>query len=476
MWIIRLPRYDGVAGESPMMDEKAGADSVVERAPTVVVIGWAIGSIGASVIALTYNLLLLRYMTDFVGIAAGVAAAMIAVSKLYDGVVDPLIGSLSDRTRTRWGRRRPYLLASAVFAPGAMLMLFFVPDFQQAFTTALYIFAALIVFSTSYAIWSVPYMAMAAEITDDYRDRTRLIAYRTAAGTLGQMLAASFGPWLLVRWGGGKDAYEQVAIVMALIISASCLVCFFMTRRARFRDRVAHVAISRGEQLKLVWSNRPFRSLIGSKFFFFGLTATSSASNAYFTKYVLLTSDVWLAKFYVLLTVATTASLPVWLWIGRSVDKKRCMLAGITMVGLQSLSWFAAGPGESEPLMWVRVLTMGAGLGGFILFGQSMLPDTVEYDYHRTGLRREGAFSGIFVLTEKISTAGGVALIGLILSLGGYLAATKGVAAVQPASALQAIRFCFAGLPALGSLAAFLLILPYDLDERRLAEGRTGRR
>lgn len=461
--------FRNMAVNSDFKESKVGVTARIGRAPLDVVLGWASGSIGASAIALTYNLLLLRYLTDFLGIGAGLAGGMIAISKIYDAFVDPLIGGFSDRVEGRMGRRRPFILASAILCPIAMLAMFFVPQFGNRNMELAYVFGALLLYATAYAILSVPYMAMAAEITDDYRDRSRLIAFRTAAGTLGQVVAATGGPWLLVYWGGGRGAHERLAVALALVISASCLLCFFMTARARFHKRTSHLGPSYLTQIRAGWQNKPFRWLIISKFFFFGLSATSATSNAYFTKYILHTSDIWLGMFYVLLAMGTAGSLPIWLRLGKRFEKKPCILVALSMIVLVSLSWLLAGPGEPPPLLWARALGNGLALGGFILFGQSMLPDTVEHDFRRTGLRREGIFSGIFVLTEKISTAGGVAIIGLLLGLGGYVASSSHSGLVaQPASALVAIRFCFAVLPAAGAIACILALLPYNLTEASL--------
>src|SRR5690606_11591762 len=159
------------------------------------------------------NLRVVPYATDYLVIVAGVAGLMMAASKLYDAFADPAIGAISDRWISPRGRRRPFMLAGAIVCPIAIIALFFVPPLTGPAMIAYYM-VSLLLFATAYSLWNVPYLAMAAEMTDDYHDRSRLVSFRVNGGAIGLLLSSVFGPWLLVWLGGGAKGHQGMAIVM----------------------------------------------------------------------------------------------------------------------------------------------------------------------------------------------------------------------------------------------------------------------
>jgi GPH family glycoside/pentoside/hexuronide:cation symporter len=162
------------------------------------------------------------------------------------------------------------------------------------------------------------------------------------------------------------------------------------------------------------------------------------------------------------------AAPSLWLWLSRRIGKKRTFLTALAISVPAWLSWYLAGAGEPLVLVYLRAVIIGASGSGVILMGQSMLPDTMEYDFRRTGLRREGIFAALYTTVEKLSGAIGVALVGALLGWSGYLQ-SRGADVQQPESALWAIRVIMAWLPTLITLAGILALLAYDLDEAKLA-------
>jgi GPH family glycoside/pentoside/hexuronide:cation symporter len=366
------------------------------------------------------------------------------------------------------GRRRPFLRLAAFLCPASLAALFVVPRFESHLALLAYMLIMLIAFSTAYALWSVPYLAMSAEMTEGYHERSRLLAFRASAGGIGQLLAAT-GPWLLAYWGSTRSAYENIVVLLAVVVFATLIACFRLTRTARTKPRSHSATVhSFAERWRLVWDNRPFRLLIIYKSLFFLASATSAATNAYFTKYVLRTSDGWLGTYYSLLTVSLIGSMPVWLWLGRRFGKKNCLMTGTAMFGAFNASWLLAGAGEPLILMILRVLLVGFGLASVVLFAQSMLPDTIEYDVRRTGLRREGAYTGVFVLVEKIATAAGLVVTGELLGAAGYIESSGGATPVQPPETIIALYGAFCGVPAICTALCVLVLWHYDLTEGKL--------
>src|SRR5579872_6888189 len=174
-------------------------------------IGYAVGSIGTAAFATVPGLLLLYYLTNVLGVAAGVAGAVVLLPKFWDVLANPLVGSLSDRTRTRWGSRRPWMLVGGVLLPVLFFLMFSAPAGSPA-ASAAYVALLFLVAATAYACFQVPYLAMPAEITDDYDERSTLMSYRVALLAVGILLAGAVAPAIVQAAGGGRDGYRLMSL------------------------------------------------------------------------------------------------------------------------------------------------------------------------------------------------------------------------------------------------------------------------
>ena len=435
-----------------------------------VILAFAIGAAAMNASGQIVAVLVLRFLTDNLAISAGIAAALFAVVKIYDGFVDPFAGYLSDNTKSRWGRRLPYLLLASVMMPVAIVGMFAVPDIGNGVLLLIYVGFMLALHGTAYSLYSVPSSAMIVEVCDGYHARSTILAYRTYGGFVGQVLGSSVPPWLLQAWGAGRDGHAAMGWVMGGIVFALCIVTIPMLRSARATTSAAKHPGRFVDQLKVAWRNRPFRIMVFVHVIFMIGVATASVSNAYFTRYVLQRTDTWLGLFYVFLTAGNILAVPVWLRLSKRFDKKNTYVAALGLYGLAVLSWVFAGPHETLWVLGVRVTVIGAMMSGVVLLAASMLTDAVRYDYVTTGLRREGAFSGFMSFVDKVSNAAGLMIMGATLSVMGYAASTGGAAQEQSTGAVMAIRICFAIIPALAPLLSILLLKGYNLTEADLDE------
>ena len=253
---------DASAGSDTAPRQSTGvADAAAPaRLATSLCLGWGIGSLGMSLMFSATGVLMLRYLTDYAGVAAGVAGLLIGLSKFYDALVDPLVGAASDRTRGRWGRRRPYLLWGGLLSAVSFALIFQL----DAVDPSLKVAAALVVLllnASGYALFNVPYLAMPGEMTDDYHERTRLMSFRVAAVAAGQLLAASVGPLLILAFGGGAPGHQRTAWLLAAIIAIASVASFLSTRDAPAK-LVPHAAFGLGAQVRAAFSNQPFMLLV----------------------------------------------------------------------------------------------------------------------------------------------------------------------------------------------------------------------
>jgi GPH family glycoside/pentoside/hexuronide:cation symporter len=351
------------------------------------------------------------------------------------------------------------LLAISVFA------LFWVPPLGSETARTLYVGAALLFYASAYTVFNIPYMAMPAEMTTAYHQRTELMSWRVIAVGLAQIIAMFLGVAMVDWFGGGARGHLGMAAVLAPVVMASAVVCFFMTRQAPYTlASTTHAPFM--VQARSVLDNRPYLVLIGVKL----LTLTSLSAQSvfpYFFQRILGVSNVYLGTYFAVASVALIASQPAWIWISRRLGKSLCYRIALGLSIPAFLSWLLAGAGDPLWSILARGAAIGFAGGGALLMGQSLLPDTMEYDHLRTGLRREGIFAGFYTTVEKVAGAVGIALVGAILSAAGYVQ-SRGIDVVQPESALTAIRLVIALLPAGVSLAALLLLFGYTLSEERL--------
>ncbi len=434
-----------------------------ERLSLRLCIGYGVGDIPVAILAASFGFIILRFMTDVLGVAASVAGLLIALSKLYDTVADPVMGAISDRFHSAIGRRRPFLVLGAMLAAGALVAMFNLPALGTPLLRLAYVCGALLLYTTAYTVWQVPYMAIAAEMTESYHERSRIMAYMLYGGMAGQILLGVCGPWLLALWGGGRIAYQRVGWVLAGITLATGLYCFFAVASARFHTRASGPRPAFRVQLSQALANRPLLRLIVIKCVTFFALAVSSSVLPYFVRYVLHASDAWTGTYIIVGSIASVASIPLWLWCARRIDKRFLAIAAYSAYGLACGSWIFATAGDAAFAMIARTAVAGVGAAGSVLFLRSMFTDTIAYDYLRTGLRREGAFTGLFSLVEKGFSALGLAFVGTALGAGGYIASVDNGVTEQPARVVLAIRVLFALLPAIGSTVATLVLLNYRL-------------
>ena len=430
--------------------------------------GWGMGSLGMSLMFNATSLLMLRYLVDYAGIGAAMAGLLIGGAKIYDAVTDPLMGTISDRTRSRAGRRRPYLVAGALVSAASFVMIFNLANFQSSSYLVTLVVVALLLNATGYTIFNVPYMAMPAEMTKGYHERTSLMSYRIAAIAGGQLCASFIGPLLLVAYGGGVPGHAAMALILGLVILGSGVLSFWMTRDAPFeRQPQLQTTMSFFDQFRTAWENRPFMLLLGVKLtHLIGLAIFIAVLPFLFTR-ILKVSDTYLGLYFLLQGSLMLVSQPLWVQVSHRVGKRAGYFISVAIYSAAGLSWILAAEGEPVIGILARGFVAGFGAGGLLLIGQSMLPDTMEYDYQLSGQRREGVLAGVYTTVEKISFAVGPALAGLMLGAAGYIQSAD-VLVEQPEAARMVIYACASVIPVATLVIGCLLLLGYDLTEERL--------
>ncbi len=432
---------------------------------------FGIGSLGTATVLNSTSILLLFFMTNLLGISPAVGGALLFVSKVVDVVSNPFIGMLSDRTRTRIGRRRPYLLGGGLAMAAAFVLVFTVPAGGSELVTAAWLLLCMTVLSLGYATFTVPYLAVAAEATRTYDERTSIMAWRVVFVLLGTLVGTAIAPAIATPQGvGTRASFATMALALGAIIVVASLWCFVGTRRAPWFDPDGNPPGLR-DQLRIAAANGPFLTLALAKLLQLVGVAAVITTALYLTRYVLDIDGLKVALFFLTMTLASTAAVPLWWYLGRRLGKKAAYVVAVTLYALASLTWLGAGPAVTTAdlaMVYGRAVVLGIGSGGLILLGVSMLPDTIEYDRLQSGARREGIFTGLWSAVEKGATAVGGLAIGLVLDAFGFVESTGAVVA-QPESAITGIVLGASVMPAACMLASLPLLLRYPLTRDSLA-------
>ncbi len=435
--------------------EIVGASTLGRR----IVVGWGLGSLGLATILNTLNVLLLAYLTVVVGVEPALAGALILAAKLYDVVTDLPMGWITDRTRSPWGSRRPYLLAAAVITPLAMIMLFGAP----AGDPVVHIVAALLIYTTGYTLFNVPYLSMPAELSDDTHQRTTMLAYRSAFIAAGTFFGVSAAPYLVGASGGGAAGYALLGKVMAVLVLVGFLGCFLLTGTGTPRYPTTWVPFR--TQFTAVVRNRHFLTLMLIKITHLLALAVGAGSLFFFFRYALGYDLRMLGLYGAAVTAAWALSMPFWARLTRRRGKRFGYFVATSAYVVVALSWFAADSGEPVALLLLRAVCFGFVSGGMLLMGNAMLQDVMYRDYQDSGVRKNGLFAGMYSLVEKITSGIGAQILGLVLSVTGFDRA----AAMQTEDAVRGVYLTAAAIPAALMFVSLYAIYLYRLDDSQLA-------
>ena len=450
---------DSVKDEVPSEEKKL---------PLKTCIAWGIGTLSVGALFNSVNVLLLSYLVDFAGITAVLAGSLIGWSKLYDAFIDPIIGNMSDKSRSPMGRRRPFLIWGGLLLAIAAIVLFNVPSDLPSTTKTVYVLFTLLIYATGYALFSVPYMAMPAEMTTRPHERSKLISFRVTAVAIASIFATFIGPVIIERAGGGQAGHTQLSFFLAALVIISAVVCVYGTRTAPKHYDDNPSKLSQLKKFQLILSNRPFVLLLVIKLFHLMALAVTQASMPFLFRRVLNLSDSMLGIYFLLFYGAMMLVQFIWLPLSRRFGKRNLFFTITLIYGLFHISWYFVVPGEPVALIYARAIFLGSAAGGMLLLGQSLLPDTMEWDFRVTGLRREGMLAAVYTVFEKVAFAMGAAITGVFLGIAGYIQGAGIMTVEQPESAVNAIYILASFVPMALLLTSLAAIALYKLDEQTL--------
>jgi GPH family glycoside/pentoside/hexuronide:cation symporter len=434
-------------------------------------VGYGLGSFCAGTFSTVPGLLLLYYLTNVMAVPAGLAGLAVFLPKAWDLVINPLVGRLSDRTVSRFGPRRPWLLAGAVALPPTFALIFAGPPLRGG-AAALYVCLCFFAAATAFALFEVPYKAMPAEMTDDYHAQSGLLTWRMSFLGLAILLSGGLAPAIANARddNGTVGGYRIMGIFIAVVLLAAMIGTFLRTAKAPHIARVETGATSLREQLAAARSNRSFLLLLGIGCVQMLAAGSMLAGAPYFATYVL--KDPGAVKtLFLALVGPLVLTMPLWVRISRRYDKRGGMVlaSSLFLVGGVALAFT---PLFGAAYAHLCVVVVGVGYAGLQLLQFSMLADTLIADTLESGARRTGVLTGLWTAAETVIFAFGAQLLAWMLSLGGFVSSEPNHPVAQPQSAINTVLIGGSAVPALLVAIAIVLTLRYDVTAERLAELR----
>ncbi|MFG1660505.1 MFS transporter [Micromonospora chersina] len=434
--------------------------------PRRVHVGYALGSLVTGAFGTVPGLLLLPYLTDTLGVAAGVAALLVLLPKAWDVLVNPVAGRISDRTRSRWGARRPWLLVGGL-ALAVLFAAIFAAPFGAGPAAGTYVALAFLATATAFAFFQVPYVAMPAELTDDPAERTRLMSWRIAVLALAIVVSGAVAPAVVTAGGDGVPGHRWMGLFVAALIVAGTVGAFLGTRSAP-TGTVGESEPSLRAQLTVAGRNRPFRVLLVCFVIQSAGVATVLAGVKYFADQVLRAPDTGPTLLFACFVGPALLVMPLWTRAGARLGKRAALVAASLLFAAGALA-LVASPALPAAGVYAVVALIGVGYAGQQVFALAMLPDCIAFDMARTGRRQAGLFTGLWTAGETFGLALGPGIYGLVLQLSGYVSSSTGVAADQSATARLGVLLGFTVLPALLVAAPVVLLRGYTLTPAQLA-------
>ncbi|HEY9651297.1 MAG TPA: MFS transporter [Coleofasciculaceae cyanobacterium] len=439
-------------------------------------LAYAVGELGGEIPSNILVFFLLFFLTDVAGLNPSLAGSVLLVGKVWDAINDPMIGILSDRTRSSLGRRYPWMMAGVIPLGICFLLQWVVPPTTNQWLLFAYYSGIALILYAAYTAVAVPFSALAAELTQGYDERTNLISFKASFSIGASLFSLILAQIIFAKAGSRSLGFLILGTICGFLSILAVFLCVVGTYKRyqlfqRQRQRVVlQQPLPIRQQIQIAFSNFPFLCVIGIYLCsWLGLQVTAAILPYFVTSWMRLPDQHFTQT---ALAVQGTALGMMFFWskVAHRVGKKAVYGMGIpiTILGLVGLCFLQP---NQVGLMYVLAVMVGMGLSTAYLVPWSMLPDVVDLDELNTGQRREGIFYGFVVQLQKIAVAIALFIIGKLLDWAGFIPSSSGqTVPVQPDSALFAIRLLMGPLPALVLVGGLVCAYFYPITRDRHGE------
>ncbi|MFK4835391.1 MFS transporter [Microbacterium sp. ZW T2_14] len=473
-----------MSNEAPVAPEATGIRPA--RLTRGTIARYATGSLGTGGFATLPGLVLTYYLTDSLGVAALAAGAVITVAKVWDVVIDPVIGALTDRDLARHGSRRRLMLIGALALPLLFALTFAVPPALGPVAAGIWVLIAFTLTATAFSLFQVPYIALPAELTPSYDERTRLLTWRVVVLTFAILLFGAGGPALRRVSDDPFVQYLVMGVVCGLVIGIGMLVATAVARRTapapgatspeegRESPATGGIREHYASGIRALRRSRPFRLLL-STFVLQALATGLMLAGAQYVATWVLHSQAAVELLFIALIAPALLAAPGWGVVARRVGKERTFAIASVVFAAAALSILGMlwAPGD---WIYVPVGIAGIAYAGMQSLPMAMLPDVISHDQRTApdaagGAGRAGSFSGVWTAGETVGFALGATTLALILAVTGYISSTGGQVVEQPDAAITGIIVSFSVVPAVLVGLSLLTLARYPLRRADIDPG-----
>ena len=419
------------------------------------------------------------------GMSPALVGLLGALPRLTDAITDPLMGYASDNTRSRWGRRRPYIFVGAISVAIVFTLLWQLPPGKSEGWYFWYFLGGSLIFFLAYTVYATPWVALGYELTPDYHERTRLMGVQNFFGNIAYMISPYFlAIMFLPQFGDVVTGAGYLAMVIAVVvIGLGILPAIFL--RERFKDvaedgesgggsGIGHVVMDFLRGFGKSLSFKPFLKLCVATFLVFNGFILIAAFQSYVIIYYVFEGDqaagsVFVGHSGLVQAVSALIVIGIVTWLATRIGKRRAFYVstGVSMIGY-ALKWFCYTP-ENPWLVLIPAPLMAFGLAGLFTLMPSMVADVVDADELNTHERREGMYGSIFWWVVKLGQSAAILGGGLLLVWTGF---DVELGSNQTAEAIRLMRLCDAVVPCVASAIAIWSIASYSITEEKAHEVR----
>lgn len=468
---------------------------VKARLPLWLKLLYGSGDWGISSIGMMRSIFYAIYLTDVVGLEPRLASFGALAGIVWDAVNDPIIGLISDRINTRWGRRRPFLLLFAIPFGLSFVILWSAPDWDSQVALLVYVTLAFMLSDTLTTLVSVPFLSLTPELAPDYDERTTLTSFRSVFQLIGALSMVIAAPMIvdavILAGGTQQQGFMLVGAVFGAIGAVPLMLIGLFVRETSTPQQQQSLPFR--QSMREAWRNIPFRYAVGIHMLNWSAVDMVAVTFPYFLLYWVAQGDLlatirlfgfdlaYESAFFGILMSVCILFVPFWLWVSKIRNKREAYMLGMSFWVAVALMMFGIQPGQTGYLLLIAALA-GIGVSAAYTLPDSLFADVIEWDELRTGRRREGIFYGIRTLIRKLTGALVIFITLQLLGWSGYVSPPEGVIQFsQSDSVLGMIRLLVSpfGAVMLSGTIVLAWLFPLSREKhgriQRLLERKKGR-
>lgn len=437
--------------------------------------GWGLADMGIVVFVVVKQLLVLVFLTSFLGVPVGIAGMVTTSVLIFDMMTDPLVGHFSDRTHSRFGRRAPWMAVGAVVMVAGMWGLFYFPDGKSLPEDIMIVIGCFGLATIGFTMVAIPYGAQAGEITQDPRERSAMTGWRMGFASIGILIGGALVPGLAANMG-----YAMAAAMVSPLIVGAIWLSLFATRNAPRLAQETPVALK--DAYTLVFGNRAFMALVALYGVMTLAIALITAGLPFAAIYLIVDAGnntlsgaaealTTLSLMFAAFVVGSIISQVFWVGLSHKIGKLRALQSGLALYILLLWALYLVLPSVNVTIMAGMFVLAGFANGSYQQIPWAIYPDLMDVTRAETGAAIEGAFSAVWLFGQKLANALAPLVLGLLLDAAGWLETTAG-ATDQVPSAVSMLHVAITLIPA-GILVVSLLGL--GLVYRPLAQAVLGK-